>query len=119
MYGLSILQVDNVLRVCREILCFDVLLKRKVLFDALEKGLQEFQLISAFHAFPELFLPLFVGVPPNTPADVFSLLHFEQPYAEGSDRARVAGYLMGFIGKLSKPGEYSNLLRSGNWWYSP
>lgn len=82
-----------------------MLQKRKVLLDAFGKGLQEVQLVGALHAFPDLFKPLFVALPPCIPENVWRLLRFEQPVHESEDRARVAGYLRRFVMNQSESGE--------------
>lgn len=98
-----IMQVDNLRGICGDLLCYDVLQKRKVFFDALSDGLEVFHLKAAVNAFPILFEPLFVASGKCLPGDVLGILRFEQ--ALEGNRERVSGYLKNFIGKLSEPGE--------------
>ena len=94
--------MDTVSSICRNILYYEVLQKRKVLFDAVVEGLEEFDLFPALHAFPDLFKPLFVASPPCTPQDVWGLIRFEQQC--GGDKARIAEWLQRFILNLSEAG---------------
>ena len=90
-------------RICDSILIYEVLQRRKVLFDDFDAGLREFKVAEALHAFPDLFEPLFIASPPRSPEEVWRLMHFD-PHLQG-DRARVTGYLRRFIFSLSGPGE--------------
>ena len=98
-------QVDTIPAICRNILYYEALQKRKVLFDALVTGLQAFDLMPVLRAFSDVFQPLFVASPPSTPEDLWRIVRFEQKCEEGGDRARVKSWLKRFIADLSASGE--------------
>lgn len=99
------MQVENLRGICDDLLYYNVLQKRKVVFDALGEGLEVFRLWTAIRAFPTLFEPLFVASGTVTPEDVVRVIRFERPL--DGDQERVAGYLLNIVRKkFSEQGEH-------------
>ena len=96
-------QISSLPAIVQDLLSYNVLQRRKFLFDAFGEGLQEFQLVAALHAFPELLKPLFVASPASSAQDLKKIVRFEQQLV--GSRKRIAEYLMRFIDSLSETGE--------------
>ena len=97
------MQVDNLHAICDDLLYYNILQKRKVIFDELSDGLEVFHLWAAMNAFPTLFEPLFVASATVTPEDVLQIINFKRPM--DSRQELVAGYLNNVVKKLGEQGE--------------
>ena len=99
------MQVSSLPAIVQDVIAYSALQRRKILFDSFGEGLQEFRLLDAIHAFPEILKPLFVASATPSVQDVRQWIRFERQ----GDRKRLSDYLFRFIGNLSELGWFMHL----------
>ena len=96
------LKVKNQHAICKSIVVYDALHKRKVYLDCFAEGLEVFRIHSAICIFPEMFEELFVAAEECSTSNVLSAMKY--PVELKPEEERVGRYLRLTIEQLDERG---------------